>query len=67
MQFKIAIVTLFAAMTMANPAIRQSNALEHPKLVGRPRGGDTPSQPSCCSYIPGECQASCCPSGCPSD
>ncbi|KAF6798210.1 hypothetical protein CSOJ01_12764 [Colletotrichum sojae] len=65
MQFKLILATFFATAALAVPAIEQNSALEHPKLVGRPKGPTNPSGPSCCSSTPGVCQSSCCPSGCP--
>ncbi|KAL0941305.1 uncharacterized protein CTRU02_204068 [Colletotrichum truncatum] len=61
MQLKTFVVTLFATVALAVP-----NALDgQPKIVGRPKGPIPGSGPSCCSYIPGQCQPSCCPGGCP--
>ncbi|GKT66105.1 hypothetical protein ColTof3_13444 [Colletotrichum tofieldiae] len=58
MQFKFIIATLFASMALAIPAIEQLDALDHPKLVGRPKGGPG-SGPSCCSAIREHCSEWC--------
>ncbi|KAF4825747.1 hypothetical protein CGCSCA5_v000500 [Colletotrichum siamense] len=59
MHAKIILTALFAAMALANPAVLQSDASDHPKLVGRPKGNNPGSGASCCSSTPGVCQPSC--------
>ncbi|WQF90390.1 hypothetical protein CDEST_15472 [Colletotrichum destructivum] len=59
MQLKLVLATLFASMVLAVPVVDQ------PKIYGRSKGPIPGSGPSCCSSVPGVCQASCCPIGCP--
>ncbi|WQF86652.1 hypothetical protein CDEST_11666 [Colletotrichum destructivum] len=61
MNFKVALALLFASAAMAVPGqVQDSNVLARDPQRGRPVG---PPGPSCCSFIPGECNCSCCPSG----
>ncbi|WQF89180.1 hypothetical protein CDEST_14194 [Colletotrichum destructivum] len=65
MRFHLVVAAFFASVTLADPAVKQLNPLDHPKLVGRPKGDPSHSGGSCCSHDPGVCQPSCCPIGCP--
>ncbi|OHE97930.1 hypothetical protein CORC01_06793 [Colletotrichum orchidophilum] len=59
MQIKFFLATVFASMVLATPAIKQLSSLDHPKLVGRPKGATTPSGGSCCSSLEGLCSSDC--------
>ncbi|CCF39061.1 hypothetical protein CH063_02054 [Colletotrichum higginsianum] len=61
MNFKVALALLFASVAMAVPGQVQhdSNVLARDPQ----RGPVRPSGPSCCSYIPGDCNCGCCSGG----
>ncbi|KAF3800975.1 hypothetical protein GCG54_00010249 [Colletotrichum gloeosporioides] len=60
MQIKYIFVAAFASMALAVP----SSNVNEGNILARQKGPVRPSGPSCCSYV-GNCQASCCPTGCP--